>query len=145
MKGVLLGYGPCDLFCFSSCRERPLRERGGDRAKWNEVVPAPISPGKNSLVCTSLERVGHVVDSDDDPGPDTPCVWSLGLALAHNDVPGCGTPLVSSLALAFADAMGRCSDVLVAANPPAAGVSDQHGERTAVCLSATHGRVAHSF
>ena len=28
MKGVLLGYGPCDLFSFSSCRERPLRERG---------------------------------------------------------------------------------------------------------------------
>jgi hypothetical protein len=28
MKGVLLGYGPRDLFSFSSCRERPLRERG---------------------------------------------------------------------------------------------------------------------
>ena len=28
----------------------------GDRvvSKWNEVVPAPISPGKNSLVCTGL-------------------------------------------------------------------------------------------
>ena len=117
----------------------------GDRVKWNEVVPAPISPGKNSLVCTSLERVGHVVDSDDDPGPGTPHLWSVGLALAHNDVPGSGTPPVSSLALAFADAMGRYSDVLAAANSPAASVSDQHAERTAVCLSATHGRVAHSF
>jgi hypothetical protein len=117
----------------------------GDRVKWNEVVPAPISPGKNSLVCTSLERVGHVVDSDDDPGPGTPRVWSLGLALAHSDVPGSGTPRVSSLALAFADALGRFNDVLAAANSPAAGVSDQHAERTAVCLSATHGRVAHSF
>jgi hypothetical protein len=26
----------------------------GDRVKWNEVMPAPISPDKNSLVCTSL-------------------------------------------------------------------------------------------
>ena len=78
---------------------------GGDRVKWNEVVPALISPGKNSLVCTSLERVGHVVDSDDDRGPGTPRVWNLGLALAHSDVPGSGAPRVSSLALAFADAL----------------------------------------
>jgi hypothetical protein len=47
----------------------------GDTVKRNKVVPAPISPSKNSLVCTSLaERVGHVVDSDDDPGPGTPRV-----------------------------------------------------------------------
>jgi hypothetical protein len=42
MKGVLLGYGPRDLFSFRSCQERPRRERG--LLKWNEVVPAPISP-----------------------------------------------------------------------------------------------------
>ena len=89
-------------------------------------MPAPFLLGKNSLVCTSLERVGHVVDSDDDPGPGTPCVYSV--------------------ALVFAEAMGRFN-VSAAANSLAAAdsVSDQHAERTAVCPSATHGRVPHSF
>ena len=92
------------------------------------------------------EGVGHHVDSDDDPGPGTSPVWILGVALAHRDVPGFGTPRVSSLALAFADTMGRCGDILAAANSPAAaGVSGQHAERTAVCVAARHLRVAHSF
>ncbi len=64
--------------------------------------------------------------------------------MAHSDDPDPGTLRVYGLAL-VAEAMGRFKVVLAAANSRAAGVSDQHAERTAVCLSATHGRVAHSF
>jgi hypothetical protein len=113
-------------------------------------VSAPISPGKNLLVCTSLalrkERVGHVERDSDGPGPGSPRVSSLALALAHSDGPGLGTPRVSSVAVVFAEAMGRFYD-FAAANSRAGAdsVGDQHAERTAVCLTATHGRVAHSF
>ena len=81
------------------------------------------------------------LDSDG-PGPCIPRVYSLALVLAHSDDPAPGTLRVSSLALVAA-AMGRFNVVLAAANSPAASVSEQHAERTAVCLSATHGRVAH--
>jgi hypothetical protein len=88
--------------------------------------------------------LGHVELDSDDPGPDIPRVYSLALVLAHSDDPGPDTLRVSSLAL-VAEAMGRFNVVLAAANSRVASVSDQHAERTAVCLSATHGRVAHSF
>jgi hypothetical protein len=88
--------------------------------------------------------LGHVELDSDGPGPGIPRVYSLALGLAHSDDPGPGTHRVSSLAVVAA-AMGRFKVVLAAANSPAASVSDQHAERTAVCLSATHGRVAHSF
>ena len=92
------------------------------------------------------ERVGHVELDSDDPGPGTPRVYSVALVLAHSDGAGPGTPRVSKLALVVAEAMGRFN-VLAAADSSAAAesVSDQHAERTAICLSATHGRVAHSF
>ena len=111
-------------------------------------MPAPISPRENSLVCTSLaptqRRVGHVELDSDGPGPGIPRVYSLALVLAHSDGAGPDTLRVYSLALVEA-AMGRFNVVLAAANSPAASVSDQHAERTAACLSARHGRVAHSF
>jgi hypothetical protein len=110
---------------------------------------APISPGKNSLVCTSLalrkERVGHVELDSDGPGPDIPRVSTLALVMAHSNGPGPGTPRVSSLALVFAETMGRSIVVAAASSRAADSVSDQRAERAAVCLSATHGRVAHSF
>ena len=89
--------------------------------------------------------LGHVELDGDDPGPGIPRVYGLALVLAHSDDPGPGTLRVYSLAV-FAEAMGRFN-VLAAANSSAAAesVSDQHAERTVVCLSATHGRVAHSF
>jgi len=89
------------------------------------------------------ERVGHVELDSDSPGPGIPRVYRLALVLAHSDDPGPGTPCVSKLALVAA-AMGRFNVVLAAANSRAASVS-KHDERTAICLSATHGRVAHSF
>ena len=88
------------------------------------------------------ERVGHVELDSDSPSPGIPRVYSLALVLAHSDDPGPGTLRVYSLALVAA-AMGRFNVVLAAANSRAASVSD--AERTAVCLSATHGRVGHSF
>ena len=81
------------------------------------------------------------LDSDG-PGPCIPRVYSLALVLAYSDDPAPGTLRVSSLALVAA-AMGRFNVVLAAANSAGASVSDQHAERTAICLSATHGRVAH--
>jgi len=101
-------------------------------------------------VCTSLaptQRKGWACRADsDDPGRGTPRVYSLALVLAHSDGPGPGTPRVSKLALAFAEAMGRFN-VLAAANSSAATGKRQRPtrERTAICLSATHGRVAQSF
>ena len=88
--------------------------------------------------------LGHVELDSDDPGPGIPRVYSLALVLAHSDDPDPGTLRVFSLAL-VAEAMGRFNVALAAANSRAAGVSDQRAERTAVCLSATHGRVGHSF
>ena len=76
--------------------------------------------------------LGHVELDSDDPGPDIPRVYSLALVLAHSDDRGPGTLRVYSLALVAA-AMGRFKVVLAAANSRAA------------VLSATHGRVAHSF
>jgi hypothetical protein len=45
MKGVLPGYGPaiCSLLVLV---ENDHRVSAGDRVKWNEVVPAPISPDR---------------------------------------------------------------------------------------------------
>jgi hypothetical protein len=93
-------------------------------------VSAPISPGKNLLVCTSLalrkERVGHVELDSDAPGPSAPRVSSVALALAHSDGPGLGAPRVSSVAVVFAEAMGR-SIVVAAANAHAGeSVSDRN-------------------
>jgi len=87
-------------------------------------------------VCTSLaptqERVGHVELDSDGPGPGILREYSLALVMAHSDDPGPGTLRVYSLAL-VAEAMGRFKVVLAAANSRAA------------VLSATYGRVAHSF
>jgi len=42
------------LFSFSSCRERPLREpRAIESLKVERMMPAPISPGENSLPCAA--------------------------------------------------------------------------------------------
>jgi hypothetical protein len=56
MKGVSLGHVPRDLFSFSSCRERPLRERGRESLlKWNEVVLVPFLLVRVRL-CAQAER-----------------------------------------------------------------------------------------
>jgi len=60
------------------------------------------------------------------------------MALAHHDVPGSSTLLVPGLALAFADAMGRYSGGLAAANPLSAGVSGHPAARTDLCAAATY-------